>query len=78
MGFTVEWCEKEMRHVGRSSLHPLQHHYADSAEDAMTGIIALVEGLDMDNDPTDVDMPIGLADTIDVTNVCWPPFEKLL
>jgi len=40
-------------------------------------MVAMLDGLDEDNDPTDVGEPIGFDDTLSITNVFWPPFVKL-
>ena len=77
VGFEVLWCDEKMRFVGICSYHPLYACYGDSAEEAMGKIIALVRGLDLDNETTDVEMSVGLADTQEITNTCWPPFIKL-
>lgn len=73
MGFVVEWCDERTRYVGRSTLWPLYEYYAESAEEAMMGIIRLVQGLDEDHETTDVDPSLQFGDTQEVTNVCWPP-----
>lgn len=77
MGFKVEWCEERLRYKGLCNLHPLHVYYGETAEEAMTGIIELADGLDQDNDRTDVEEPMELADTQDRTNPWWPPFECL-
>lgn len=53
--FTLEYDVPTNQYVGRCSLYPLFSHYADTPEEAMTGIQALVEGLDEDNEMTDVE-----------------------
>lgn len=79
MGFRVEWCNERFRYVGICSLWPLYKYYAESAEEAMVGIIALIEGLDEDHEVTAVDdsLEVSMADTkpnvVEITNVCWPP-----
>lgn len=67
-----------MRFKGVCNLHPLHHFYGSSAEEAMDGIIALVEGLDLDNEITNVDACTPFPDTGEKTNPWWPPFVKLL
>lgn len=75
--YRIEYCAEKMRYKGLCDLHPLYCVYGDSAEDAMMKIILLVAGLDLDNETTDVDIPLGLEDTQEVTNVCWPPVPPL-
>lgn len=72
MAFSISWCNKRLRYKGVCSLYPLYSYYDDSAEGAMEGIMALVDGLDEDSMDTDVDFISGFEDT-DVTNVNWPP-----
>lgn len=86
MGYYVRYDDKELRYVGLNNLHPLYSAYGDTAEEAMTAIIALVRGLDLDNETTDVDLIDPFEDTdeqkpvtadINITDVFWPPWKDL-
>ncbi len=78
MGFLVDYCQKRMCYIGTSNLHPLFECTADTPEEAMMKIMALVAGIDEDNESTDVDPMMEFEDTREMTNTSWPPFRKLL
>ena len=78
MGFIVNYCEERLLFVGRCNLYPLYEATGETAEEAMIAIMRLVDGLDLDNEPTDVDPSIELDETVEITNTSWPPFEELL
>ena len=70
--FTLAYDSSTNQYVGLCSLHPLFSHYADTAEEAMAGIQALVAGLDHDSETTDVDV-----DPCTTTDLLWPPKPPL-